>query len=248
MRSILFIVFAMFAFELRANLVVNGGFENVTGNMPDNWTYIQFSGGATISSSAQVSPFTNRFPMSTRSVQLVDNTGLGPSLTATFAPQVTDLIMNFDFYIDDATLNRSPWYISPIQGNAFGYSAPFNIVLDIGASQVFVAGNPLSLTLEGNRWYNVQFSIDMANQQTAGTITQFGGNSESWANIAWTLPNLGYLEGINFSDLSASVNSPIFFDNVFVQAVPEPSSFALAGMTVLGLLTRRFRKRPGSGD
>lgn len=81
-----------------------------------------------------------------------------------------------------------------------------------------------------NQIVNVGF--DGGNQQFSLTGTDTTYSFDATASTASTLLSLA-------TDPSNSSNGNLFIDNVSVQAVPEPTGFALFGLGALGLLRRR---------
>jgi len=113
-----------------------------------------------------------------------------------------------------------------------------------------VGGTPLlavenSSTTAGDILASTVYLYDVTNpaspvlitsgKNATGTLTAANGNGE----LAWDItgPNTANLYALN-------ANQGIEAFTVSVGSVPEPTSFALAGMSGLGLVVRRLRRRP----
>lgn len=93
----------------------------------------------------------------------------------------------------------------------------------------------------------VVFNSGFSNQEagTFGTLAA-GGDSFSDYSVEWTaastgnfnvgLRNLGYVAGTG-----SITQSALFMDNARLEIIPEPSTFALVGLSVLAAMSRRRR-------
>lgn len=233
-----------------AALLVNGGFENMTGGLPHNWTYSQGDGPATVQS-ATASPFNNIYGSGSVSVLLTDgsSTAVTPDLIQSFASQTGGILYAaWDFRMNSLTGNQ--W---GVQIDDSVTSQTFFRMDNGGNFVVENAGGTTTtiMALTTNTWYQVQLSLDLSLKQLSGSITDEFGNVTSINNQMWRiLPGSSSLNRVVILDnyLNTSQSGSILFDNFAVDrtpfapaATPEPSRLVLLGCGLIGLMIRRRR-------
>lgn len=218
--------------------LVNGAFESFQPNgVPTGWNFISLSPANLIGPSALVSPFTSPLGPSTASVLITDDPGETsvPRLEQTFATVNDGFHLSYDFQLGGPTLAGGNWalsFLSTFQGgaswNLIGVSmdnaGQFRVTRDNFSPSLIVA------TLAPSTWYHVEINASFLTGMHSGSITPFGGLPMTWSNHSFlnTLPAHQNLATIQFSDLGDGIiNSPLYLDNVFLQPVPEPSTWAL---------------------
>jgi hypothetical protein len=162
----------------------------------------------------------------------------GPSLQATFAaPGWTGLSVTKDF--DWASGEQPAMQQMLAAGNG---QVSFDVLFDnssftSGVSDwidVEVAGN------SENGWTQTPLSL-VSTWHNAGDTTLYD------THVVMTFAQLGWVPGtstwfqINFGANSGASPLDFYIDNLTVSAVPEPSTFALAGFGVAALLAMRRR-------
>jgi hypothetical protein len=215
-------------------LLINGSFETgAAGTMPGAPYSVGLEAGSSVTlSTAQHSPFVNVYPLGNQSVYLTDGGdpfGIGaPWLRQTFAPQSapTLLQINVDFFLPGTRLGSDAWWIlfKDANGNQ-GFGATINNY-ENGIVNSFSIG-VTSVLLQPNQWYNVLTVINLQTAHFTTTLTRFGGSPQSFSyGLSPGTTNLAQIEiGNFFGGLGSS--QPIFFDNLSVAVVPEPSVASL---------------------
>lgn len=217
-------------------LLINGSFETgAAGTRPSAPYSVGLEAGSSVTlSTAQHSPFVNVYPAGNQSVYLTDGGdpfGIGaPWLRQTFAPQSapTLLQINVDFFLPGTRLGSDAWWL--LLKDANGNAA---FVAEINGQENFpnsfnVSPSTTSVLLQPNQWYNVLTVINLQTGRFTTTLTRFGGSSQSFDRygISPGTPNLAQIEIGNFYGGLGSSQS-IFFDNLSVAIVPEPSVASL---------------------
>ena len=225
-----------------AEILTNGNFESFSSGNPTSWTYTQGDGPATLESSASVSPFTDVYPFSTRSVLLTEgsDTNFTPNLRQSFTPQTGSVLFSFEFRL--SSLAGDPWLCVPANSANFSLN---NLRIG-GASGNFAlsdgSGFPDILALSTGTWYQVSMTFNFAASSYSGSITPFGGGPSTWSNRSFLTASLATpnVASVSFGDLSSMVaNGPIAIDNASI--VPEPPTFALLALAGgVTLVMRRF--------
>lgn len=221
-------------------LLTNGNFESFTSGLPTSWTYFRGDGPATLESTANVSPFTNVYPSSTRSLLFTDgSTDSLPDLNQFFPAQTGSVLLSFEFRL--SAFAGDPWLCLPDTSGSlvltnirFGGSAgTFSLIDNTGFTTI------LNLTV--GTWYQVSVLFNLPASTYSGSVTPFGGSATTWTNRVLTQSaNFGR---VDFDDLTSAQNGPVAIDNVSVQAVPEPSALAFGTLTVLSALALRLRRK-----
>jgi len=130
--------------------------------------------------------------------------------------------------------------LGPIQGGVT-YILQVDVAAENGAD---LASYGLNLLANGQSFASFSGAADSIASGAYATETLS-------INVPVGSPLIGEALGIMLSnDDSASQGRQVFFDNVVLQAVPEPSSFVLLGFGALGLpfARRRLRKSRSEGE
>lgn len=231
-------------------MLVNGSFENMTGGLPNNWTYTQGDGPATVQS-ATASPFNNIHGGGSVSVLLTDGTSsaVTPDLIQSFATQTGGILYAaWDFRLNSLTGNQ--WGVqiddSTTVQTFFRMDNGGNFVVEnnSGATTTIMA-------LTTNTWYQVQLALDLSLKQLSGSITDEFGNVTAINNQMWrVLAGSSSINRVVILDnyLNTNQAGSILFDNFAVDrtafaaaATPEPSRLMLLGCGLVALLARRRR-------
>lgn len=228
-----------------AEILSNGNLESFSSGIPTSWRYTQGDGPVTLESFANVSPFTNIYPSSTRSALFTDGTTdtSRPLLEQFFPTQTGDLLLSFDFRL--SALAGDAWLCIPAASTGFSLN---NIRLG-GSIGTFALsdnspGSGTISTLTAGSWYQVSVLFNLPGATYSGSITPFGGTPTTWNNRSlFNFSPVNDLAKIVFDDIGNAPNGPIAIDNVSVQTVPEPSTFALLGLAGSWILLRLRHSR-----
>jgi hypothetical protein len=224
--------------------LVNGNFESFSGGLPTGWGYESDNvGPAVLQSSAFTSPFTSVYPAGNYSILLSNKPTVSPlpQLYQYYTAFNGNFSLSFDFRLGAAPQGNA-WAVLPL---STGGVVPFNLFVDRGGE--FAATDAYSInniaSLNPNTWYHVAVAGSISGGEYSGTIMPFGGTAVSWSDYSF-LSSINVLSGISIdNDVEADVaNTPTYFDNFSVNAVPEPSAAAVAVVATGALLA--FKRRP----
>ena len=223
--------------------IANGDMGSFTGNLPSSWGVS--GGNLTSASSADNSPFTNKFADNGNSWLIDDSTdavGTAGFLQAfsnkTNYPSVE---VNFDFKLTELT--GGTWGIQ-FDGAGASAIAASSVHYRIDASGQFAinAGPGTGvitniLTLEADKWYNVRATFTTTAVNTgsnngagvqSGTITPEGGSPVSWSNVPLLNTSLGFSR-LLVRDRDATFAGDLLLDNVSV--APQGKEFVRLKVT-----------------
>jgi len=222
--------------------LLNGNFESFTDGLPNDWVYDpEGVGPAVLQSSAYTSPFISVYPAGNYSI-LLDNTPTAspdPVMYQFYTGFKGGFSMSFDFRLSGA-LQGNAWDVMPLSTSGI---VPFDLLVDQGGE--FAASDVLTLeniaALSPNTWYNVDVTGSISSGKYSGTITPYGGTAVSWSDYSF-ITAVSVFSGISIDNNGGedAANTPVYFDNVSIDAVPEPSTAVLA---VVGMLLV-FKFRP----
>jgi hypothetical protein len=217
--------------------ILNGNLEAFTLGRPDNWTYTQNSGSVLVQETTIRSPFTNRYALSTSSVRLTDASGIGPSLRSTFGPVSGLVTFSFDFRL--ASGSGGIW-----DAELGGGNGTFNIFRINAGTLTFADSSPtgINVVLTRDAWYQYSLSLDTDSTTYSISLTPFGGSTTTWTDREAFNPTS--LSNLLVRDFFTSGASPTFYlDNVYLSAVPEPSTGAecLGAGILFWLASLRFK-------
>lgn len=224
--------------------LVNGNFETFAKGLPTGWLYDSNNvGPAVLQSSAFTSPFTNVYPAGAYSVLLTNAPTISPEpqLYQYYTGFKGGFSLSFDFRLG-GVLQGNAWDVMPLSTSGL---VPFDLFVNYGGE--FCASDDFSIenisALNSNTWYHVSVSGVISSGTYGGSITPFGGSAVSWSNYSF-LQSVPVFSGIAIdNDAAADVsNTPVYFDNFSVIAVPEPSA---GSMVALGILFAFSRKGHG---
>jgi hypothetical protein len=88
-------------------------------------------------------------------------------------------------------------------------------------------------TILRDQWVEIKYDIDL----TANTITEYYNGQIFSATHAWQTP----IHGIAAIDLYSDVSNPVYYDNIQIAVVPEPSTVALVAL--FGMIAAAWRRR-----
>jgi hypothetical protein len=223
--------------------IANGDMGSFTGNLPSSWVV---SGGAlTSASSADNSPFTNKFADNGSSWLIDDSTDTSGSAgflqvfsNKTNYPSVE---VNFDFKL--TALTGGTWGIQFDGAGAELVTGSSSVHYRIDAAGQFAInagpGGVITniLALEANKWYNVRATFTTTAVNTgsnngagvqSGTITPEGGSPVSWSNVSLLNTSLGFSR-LLVRDRSTSFAGDLLLDNVSV--APQGKEFVRLKVT-----------------
>lgn len=230
-----------------AEILANGNLESFASGNPTSWTYQQGEGPATLESSASVSPFTNVYPASTRSALFTDGSAANftPTLSQAFPTQSGSLSFSFEFRL--SSFGGDPWIWLPATDSSRFLT---NVRLGGSGGEFSLGDNnvsPFALPLSAGAWYQVSMTFNLPANTYSGSITPFGGSATTWTNRS--LMNNQNLASIRFEDavFAAEANGAITIDNVSIQTVPEPSTFALLALSGSAILFKRRSTQRANG-
>lgn len=231
-----------------AELVTNGDFGSFGGapsnsaNVPNGW--FQTIAGLTVAQSALNSPFTGTFPNNSSSFSLVDEATEGTDGYRQVWPGAPEslILVNFDFRL--ASLTNNVWGIQ--FDNNVNSAVHFRIDAVVGASNNQFAINnngPLVAitTLEANKWYNVQATLNDILGTVTGSITPEGGSAIAFPVTSMLTGHAGFTS-ILVRDRSTGLNGALLIDNVSAASVPEPAVAWLFGLGIVAAFNRRQRR------
>ena len=220
-------------------LLINGNLETFAGASPTGWTYIAGDGSYI---TADNSPFTNFYPVGTKSLQFTDNlntTGnTTPSLNQIF-PSATGLVQfSFDFKFGKVV--GDPWEVA-LRGPTGGA-----VRFDFTSSLNFIDGSPTApISLgTGGVWNQMTAIFDLNAGTYSGSVyNSYDNTTRTWTNRIFSASQLNSL---TFSDTNSSAsnhdNGFFYVDNFSVQMVPEPSTFVYLALVSLAFAAFRVRK------
>lgn len=239
-------------------LLVNGGFENQTGGLPNSWTYSQGDGPSTLQSST-VSPFVNIHPTGLSSILVTDgaSTTVTPNVIQSFTTQTSGILYAaWDFRLNSMT--GSYWGVQIDDA----ITAQTFFRMDDGGN--FVVENPSGATttvmaLTTGTWYQVQLALDLSNKTLSGSITSESGTTTPIPNQSWRVTaGSSSINRVVILDnpVSGAAAGGILFDNFQVDRtafapasiVPEPSRTVFLGMAGLVICIWRRRKLSPGGQ
>ncbi len=223
-----------------------------SGSMPTGWAV---SGGqVTGSQSPSNSPFVNIYGNNASSFRLNDagsTAGTAGFLQAfSTTTNYQSISVNFDFMVPTLALTNlvgGAWGIQFDGGGANANpssSVHYRIDRDGYFSIANNAGTNNILSLTAGSWYNVQATFDLTATNTgtgngagfqSGSITQFGGATASWNNVALLDTSLGFSR-LLVRDRSSFESGDLLLDNVSVVANADAIAGNLAvaaGATLL---------------
>ena len=116
-------------------------------------------------------------------------------------------------------------------GDYDNWSVQTHVNLGTGQIIVDMATGEAPLTLVKNAWINWTFNIDL----DANKVTEYY-NHQLLSTHAWQSGGANALSAV---DLYANGAGPVYYDNVSVSQVPEPTAVALLGLGGLALLLCR---------
>ena len=227
-----------------AELLVNGNLETFTNGLPNSWTYVQGDGFATVERQSPGNPFTNVYATSAAFIGIVDgfSTGPTPRLFQSFTPQTGILVISVEFQPRQSV--GDPMQFAPLSsdGNPLALlrfpsqsNTAINLV-DSSGSRSFT-----TLNAQAGRWFQATMTVDLNSGTYSGSIQQDGGPSESWSNRSLFPGSNVASISIADSGTSATDSSLVYFDNISVRTVPEPSAVGLLPGLGLPMLVRRRR-------
>jgi hypothetical protein len=198
----------------------NGNMESFTQGVPDGEVgsqWVRTNLGLNSSSAEINSPFTNVWVNNGRSWKLVDDTMDGIRGFARGFAASPVVKVNFDFYLAtltnncygvqfDDTVNSSVHF--RLDTNAGGLDHQFAINSGTGMINI--------LTLDAQKWYNVQATLDTTGAGSiVGTITPYGGLSHTFS--ATMLSNhASSLSNILVRDRMVGQNGDLYLDNISI--------------------------------
>ena len=223
--------------------ISNGNMDSFPSDLPSSWVV---SGGTlTSASSADNSPFTNKFADNGISWLIDDSTDTSGAAgfrqvfsNKTNYPSVE---VNFDFKLTELT--GGTWGIQ-FDGAGASAIAASSVHYRIDASGQFAinAGPGTGvitniLTLEADKWYNVRATFTTTAVNTgsnegagvqSGTITPAGGSPVSWSNVPLLNTSLGFSR-LLVRDRDATFAGDLLLDNVSV--APQGKEFVRLKVT-----------------
>jgi hypothetical protein len=225
--------------------IANGDMGSFTGNLPSSWVV---SGGAlTSASSADNSPFTNKFADNGSSWLIDDSTDTvgtaGFFQVFSNKTNYPSVEVNFDFKL--TALTGGTWGIQ-FDGAGASAIAASSVHYRIDAAGKFAInagpGGVITdiLALEAGKWYNVRatFTTTAINTINAssgngagfqsGSITPAGGSPVSWSNVPLLNTSLGFSR-LLVRDRSTSSAGDLLLDNVSV--APQGKEFVRLKVT-----------------
>jgi hypothetical protein len=232
-----------------SELITNGGFEDSPAL--NGWSTVR---SPSLAESPDVSPFDSPYGPSSESVHFVQNSnGRSTLLWQDFGVADIKARLTFDFKV--SSLSDGVWYVLPGDRSDTDGSTSFLMNFLIGNDGQFLVASDspdheFDESLVLNEWYHVVTNFDFTIERFSGSITQFGGATETWTDFP-IFDGSSLLNAFQVSNLPLGANSPEFFlDNVSVDnglvttsPVPEPSTYALVGVAGLVLLAVRRRQR-----
>jgi autotransporter-associated beta strand protein len=224
-----------------------------SGSMPTGWAV---SGGqVTGSQSPSNSPFVNIYGNNASSFRLNDagstagTAGFSQAFSTTTNYQ--SISVNFDFMVPTLALTNlvgGAWGIQFDGGGAELVTGSSSVHYRIDTDGYFSIANNAGTTnifsLTAGSWYNVQATFDLTATNTgtgngagfqSGSITQFGGATASWNNVALLNTSLGFSR-LLVRDRSSFESGDLLLDNVSVVANADAIAGNLAvaaGATLL---------------
>ena len=223
--------------------ISNGNMDSFPSDLPSSWVV---SGGTlTSASSADNSPFTNKFADNGSSWIIDDSTDTtgtaGFSQAFSNKTNYPSVEVNFDFKLTELT--GGTWGIQ-FDGAGASAIAASSVHYRIDASGQFAinAGPGTGvitniLTLEADKWYNVRATFTTTAVNTgsnegagvqSGTITPAGGSPVSWSNVPLLNTSLGFSR-LLVRDRNATSGGDLLLDNVSV--APQGKEFVRLKVT-----------------
>lgn len=237
-----------------AQSLINESFESYTaGQNPGSpWTVSAVVGSSYINvSTAAQSPFgsggnTKGLIWNDQDGSGTSDATFGPNLSTTFTVPAgaTSLLWSFDFMAPVDGIAANPvFYLADSTGKIGPRLFPNRTTTVFGASNGTGTQQIFTTTAEGT-WYHVGVNISLADSTYVISLQPYGGSSISSSTLAFKDTGVGSLTQLVLADNDQNAaNGTLYFDNISLTAIPEPSSAALlaAGGALACTLVRRRR-------